>query len=260
METFHANLLPGAARDLVVSKGFGSIDALASAYHGANRVLGGAADVLTIPTEASTPEQITAFRTKLGVPETPADYKFDLANVKNVSEPMVQFGREMFHKIGVPANQAQAALNMWESFIGEQNRTATSKLEKDNTAEVQAIKDRLGAGADEFLAGGKRTVQAMGLSDASLARLEDAAGAGAVVELMGIIGKGLSEGNFTPGGGSGGIDAHLATPEAAQAEINRLQGDGEFGKKYRDAKHPEHGEALKRMEALFAAVSKKQNA
>ncbi len=254
---FHESLLPGAARDLIVSKGFGNANEVVNAYHNANRVLGGATDVLTIPGEGSSPEQIAAFRGKLGIPETPAGYEFDLSKVKNVNEPMVEFGRKMFHEIGVPANQAQKALDMWEDFIGEQNRTLDSGATTANEAEVAKIRSDLGAGADEFFANAKRAVAAMGMTDESLGRLEAAAGSGAIVELMGKIGKGLSEGSFIPGGGSGADDA-LASPEAAQAEIKRLQGSEEFQKKFLTAKHPEHGEALKRMEALFAATTAKK--
>lgn len=257
--SFHAGLLPGAARDLIVSKGFGSANEVVNAYFQANRVLGGATDVLTIPQDGSTPEQVAAFRSKLGVPDTAAGYEFDLSQVKHVSEPMVEFSRKMFHEIGVPANQAQKALQMWENFIGEQNATLNSASEALNQAQVDAVKASLGSGADDFFANAKRAVIAMGLSNDALAKLEAAAGAGAVVELMGKIGKGLKEGAFTPGVGGGADDA-LTSPEAAQTEINKLQGNKEFLDKYTNKQHPEHTEALKRMEALFAATTQVKKA
>jgi len=245
-------LAPGAARDLVVTKGYGNPDEIANAYYNANKILGGATDVLTIPGEKATPEQITAFRTKLGVPTDAAGYEFDLTKIKNVNEPMVEFGRKMFHEIGVPAKQAQRALDMWEDFVGEQNRSMDATAETKNIAEVDAVKAKLGAGAEEFLANGKRAVAAMGLSDEALGRMESAAGAGAIVELLGIMGKGLREGAFLPGAGAQ-QDETLNSPEAAQAEIAKLQGSKEFQEKYNNANHPEHAAALKRMEQLFAA-------
>ncbi len=239
-------------------KNYGSVPDLANAYWNANKSLNGATDIVTIPGADATPEQIAAYRGKLGVPGEVAGYDehIKLDGIQNVNEPLLNFGKEMMHKAGVPAGEAQGVIDMWEKFVGDQNTVAETAQAEANNAEIAQIKKDVGDQFDTLVDNGKRAVRALGLSDAELAGIEGAAGTASVMKLMAQLGKGLREGNVSPPGAPQGSGQELSSPAAANTEINRLRGDAGFSDKYNNPAHPQHKEAIDQMAKLYEAANR----
>jgi len=247
---------PGPVRDLMATKNYSSTDELANAYWNANKALNGAADVLTIPGVEATEEQKTAYRTQLGIPADIKGYddSIKLDGINNVNEPLLAFAKQAMFDADVPAAKAQQMIDSWEKFVATQNEAFETDAKAKSDAAIAALRTEVGGEFDTLIDNGKRAVQALGLPDADLAAIEQAAGTAPVMRLLSQLGSRIREGglNVPPGGGGGGQE--FTTPEAAQAEINRLNADATFQEAYTKAEHSQHAEAVRKMAALFATV------
>lgn len=263
---WETTLEPGPVRDLMAAKRYGEkapdekgvIRELANSYWNANRALNGNDNVVPIPGENATQDEIKAFRSRMGIPDDVNGYDqhIDLSKVRNVDQGTLDFGKNLMHELGVPASKAQTMIDRWEEFVGKMNEDAQVAAKTANENEIAELKRAHGAEFDTMVENGRKAVKTLGLSDAALARIEDGIGGGAVMELMARLGKGLREGrvgdpNPNP------ADTALSSPQAAQREISRLQGDSQFQEQYNNAQHPLHKEAVQRMAQLFATANAK---
>lgn len=231
--------------------------ALAEQYHNANKYIltNGARDVIGVPTKEAGPEAWDRVYTALGRPPSPDAYQLKLdAPEGQVNGEFLTFGRGLMHKFGVPAERAQEFVN---DYMAYEQKTAAAEGQRQEQV-ITEIKQREGAAFESKVARGQEAVRKLGLSAELLGSVEKQLGTGPMLQLFMALGSRISEGQFLTGGG-GGAAPDPAQMNAAQAtaEINRLQADDAFSKAYYDAQHPEHGSALKKMEALYAARSRR---
>jgi hypothetical protein len=239
-------------RTLMTQKGFDkdpSGNMLATSYYHANKALSGAKDVVPIPAADAGEDAWNKFYTTMGRPEKPEGYEFKFEEGLKVDEPFQNFAKGFFHKAGIPASRAQALVDAWQGYVKERVAAEETETTTANTQAVAALKSQLGNGADAFIASGQQAIAKLGLSAEALAFFDRHRGSAAIVELAGKLGQKMGgEDTFKNGNSSGGF---ADTPEGAAAEIQRLQGDAEFQKKYTDPRHPEHKTAVERMQQLF---------
>lgn len=245
-------------RELMKTKGYKSPAEAAMAYHNLNKLVSGTnggADVVAVyPGENATTEQLDAFYKKLGRPDAPEGYAIKTPEGVTADEGMVSFAQKTFHAAGLSPKQADVVAEAWNNYVAERAQKDAAQFAADNAAELDQYKANFKGNFDEAVAAGKRVVEALGLEQDVLTKLEGAVGAKAMLEVFSKIGLKSSEGGFTAGAGgsgSGGGSVDAMTPQAATAEVNRLTGDAEFMKKYGDRNHPEHKDAVARMEALY---------
>lgn len=243
-----------AARQHVETKGYKNPAELALANYNLTRLQRGDPTVIGLPGEGATPEDMDAFYAKLGRPETPEGYKLKFAEGTTVDDATLQFGRSAFHKAGLTPQQAQVMAEEWNTFQTAQMSEMQQQVAQANDAELEALKGRWSGDLDKNLEAGRRAVQALGLDNALIERVEGAIGTAAVVELMAVIGRKSDEGGFKAGSQSGDPNdpSSMTKPQVA-ARIQQLQGDAEFMARYTDKNHPNHKDALRTMERLFAA-------
>lgn len=254
-------------RQLLETKQYKTPAELAAAYYSLNKLQNGAPDVLALPGKDATPEQITAFdkavREKKGVPEAPDKYELQLG--EKPDPKFVDFGTKMLHKIGASPKEAQEFVNEWNNFVGQQSADALAAEQAANEAEVTALETKYGPRLTELQTAGGRVVQALGLDQQMVDKLQDKVGYGAVMELFIALGTKITEGNssWLKGGPTPPVNANdpsTMTPQAAQARITQLQGDADFQAKYTGKNHPEHAWAVQQMEALHKKVLEKPTA
>lgn len=243
--------LPDAeAREHVKNKGYTSPAELALANYNLTKIQ---REGVVIPGPNASTEEVKAFQRKLGVPDTPDGYNETLKfeGVK-VDENFLNWGKNTFHELGIPPSQAKALADKWNTYIADYNTKEEQQRAETNDRELADLTSRWGNDLDQNKAAGKRVVEALGLSNDIIERVEANIGTAAIVELLAMIGRKSDEGGFLNGGSGDPNDPANMTKEQAQAAIATLQADDEFQKRYRDAKHPGHKEAVSRMEKLFA--------
>ena len=191
---------------------------LAKAYVEARKLIG-TKQILKIPDEHSTPEEVATYRKAIGVPDTAADYRITrpeaaLAGWDETAEQ--NFLGEM-HKLGTPPHVVQAILNWYGQYLSEAQRGWHREAE----ATSQELRRDWGPDYAANLGVANRAIQQYG-GDA-LVDLYAQNGQGRhplTIKAWAAVGKDLMEAGAIPSTGT----AHL-TPEEAQERITTLQAD-----------------------------------
>jgi hypothetical protein len=222
----------------------------------AQRMVG--ADKVVLPNDKSTPEEIKAFRTKLGVPENPDDYKDfklpeGLTADKLDKERLTLWQKEM-HEAGIPKSQAERLIS---KFLSEEHGHGQAQLQAQakqiENWELQ-VKQEFGTKLDEKLNFSRWAVKEFG--DPELVAVLDSTGLGShpsVVKLLAKIGEQLAD-DKQRGFNSGGPRGGNLTPESAQAALSAFNRDEAKQAALFKADHPQHEIVVKERQALFEAA------
>lgn len=244
-------------REFMKAKQYANPAVASVALYNLNKLQNGAPDVLALPGKDADAAAWDKFYAKLGRPEKPDGYDLKFGEGVQTHGATLAVGKEIFHMLGATPEKAQAAANKWNEFVAKQVQDQTEAIRVQNEQALAALQAQWGKDLDANKAAGHRVLQALkkdGLTDEDLSRVEAQIGSAAVVKMLAIIGKRSSEGTFS-GGNAGGADPNdpsQMSKEQAMKRINELKGDATFVAKYQDKTHPQHGEAVKLMEALFA--------
>lgn len=96
------------------------------------------------PGEKATPEEITAFRKALGVPDKADAYEIPTVEGQENSPEMMKWARETFHKIGLTAEQGKAIATYWNQFMSAMVKAELDAAEKARSDAETALKTELG--------------------------------------------------------------------------------------------------------------------
>ena len=111
---------------------FTEIDALAKSYINATKMIG--QDKIVIPTKNSGQEAWDEAYTKLGRPESPEKYTFDVkSDVVNMDESAIKSFAEQSHKLGLNNKQAEGILDFYKN-----NMEGTAQQAKIDTETAQS--------------------------------------------------------------------------------------------------------------------------
>jgi hypothetical protein len=200
-----------------------------------------------VPGEGAKPEEITAFRTAIGVPEKADGYKlpqiengkFDPSraegpdNLKHVplDEAVIGRLRESAHAHGAPAAAFEGMVKDFVMLQLEEQAAATKAGDEEAAAKLK----EWGGAKAENLANVDSAARALGLSRADMSGLRSALGAGRALDLLAKLGGGMSEDTLISGGrGRFGVSG-----AEAKAELDRMKADPELAKKILVAGTPE---------------------
>jgi len=238
-------------RDWLKSKGYKTADDVVKSYREAEKQLRNGGK-FAVPDEKATPEEVAAFRSAIGVPDAPDKYEFAAPEGEEVDASFAEPMRKIAHESGVPA---PAFKSLAEGFIAWQ----ADQLEAMKVAEDQDADALLTSWGDQrasHLADVNRAMQALGLTAVDVAGMqrgfaliEGKPGSRKTLELLARLGAGMSEDALIGGGGSRRFGV---TGAEAQAEIDKLIGDKDFGEKLR-AKDPDATARWTRLNAAVAA-------
>lgn len=252
---WHTTIAEDSVRSHVEAKGYKNPAELAMANYQLNKLQRGDPTVIGMPDKDATPEQMSEFYGKLGRPDAPDGYEFKFGEDVKVDDGLMQFARTAFHEAGLTPAQAQAVADKWNEYSAQGSSTLQDQIAEQNTQELTALTEKWGADLEKNKAAGQLAVKALGADEALLSKVENQIGSAALVELMALIGRKSDEGTLTGGGGGG--DPALPenmSKEQAQARIDELRGDEAFDKKYNDANHPEHKDAVAMLTRLYARI------
>lgn len=249
---WYAAIPEESVRQTMEAKAYKNPAQLAMAYSNLLKLQNGNDSVIAVPGKDATPEQIKAFNTKMGIPETADAYDFAFPQDAKVDDKTVAFGKNLLHKLGVPATKAKDAGEMWNQFVQEQQTALQEQQNAANTEALTKLEQEWGADLQANKAAGQRALAALKLDDATMQAIEGAIGAAPIVKLLATLGRMSDEGGFTSGGGGDPSVPENMSKEAAAAKIKELSGDAEFQKAYTDANHPNHKEKVEYMSRLYA--------
>lgn len=100
------------------------------------------------PGEGATEEEVAAFRSAMGIPETPDDYEFPETEGLEQDEQVMEWARGTFHKAGLSKEQAALISQSWDGFIlGMEQANEDASKEAFKTAQ-ESLKTDWGADYD----------------------------------------------------------------------------------------------------------------
>lgn len=198
-------------------------------YQGAEKLIGvPPAQLLRLPNDTSTKEDLDAFYSKLGRPADAKGYEFKAPD--GVDRTFLDAAAGKFHELGLTTKQAQG-LREWYDGQG----TAATEAQKqqgllDNQSQQAALKTEWGAAYDAKITQARMFANQAGIDAPTLDKLQSVMGFDGVMKFMAGLGAKIGEGSFPTG--DRGTAFGALTPAQAQAEIKALQNDKEFRGKY----------------------------
>jgi len=227
------------------------VGGLAKSYVHAQSMIG--ADKIVIPKPDASPAEMADFYNKLGRPGAAEGYRFSETTVEGVpkDEATQKWARDIFHKHGLTQKQADG---LYQDYVTKVGGDMRSMQESRGAQREQALEQLRGEWrGNEFDVNvqlAQRAVKTFGSEE--LVKYLNDSGEGdnpMLIRLFANIGKQLGEDQAF--GGRSSQSGFVAGPEAAKAEIGKLQTDTDFQKAYMNKDAPGHKEAVERMERLF---------
>lgn len=218
-------------RDWIKAKGFKDLDGLVKSYREAEKIVRNGAKVVPPGADAKA-DDIAAFRTAIGVPEKVDGYEVKAPDGVELNAPLIARMAEAAFKHGAPKGA-------FEGIVSDYIQAQLDEMNEERTRQDGLASAKLkewGAEKDAKIAQVNIAMRTLGLSAADGGALRSALGADRALDLMAKLGAGMSEDTLLTGGkGRFGV-----SPAEAQAEIDRLKADPEFGKKAVIAGSPEN--------------------
>ena len=248
--------LPDPVKGFAVNKGWKEPGQSVQSYIELERMVGAdkAGRTVLLPGENATPEELAAFRGKLGVPTDATGYEIALPD----GFPDPEFGKlggGLLHKHGIPKANGEAFMADVIAQVqqGETDRAAAEQVEfaKQETA----LKTKWGPDYDKNTEIARRGMAKAGFSPELIDQIEAKAGFAGVMEAMHKLGMQLGEGNFVDddasgGGGFGKSLDHLVAKRLA------LYSDAAWAARYH-ANDPAARNEAKAIEEEIAAARRK---
>lgn len=228
-------------KDAPALQNFKDINGLAKSLVNAQKLIG--ADKIQLPSDKSTEEEWDEFYNKIGRPESPDKYQFNLPEGVEVNEGMLKGFGETAHKLGLNNKQAAELLTWYNSSVGDINQQQAMQEAKTYEEAEKALKTEWGHKYDENISFAQRTAKTFALGEMLAERNLD--NDPAMIKALADIGKSLSEDTIV---GS----TTNPFPNNPNVEINRIMGDKNHP--YHQKDHPQHDDAVKQMNQLFNQI------
>ena len=220
------------------------IPSLAKSYIHAQKLVG--ADKIPVPNKHATEDDWNAVYSRLGRPETPDGYKFNLPEDQKVDEDGLKVFADHAHKLGLLPNQAEGMVKFYNELraneLSSADNTAIAARQKatdELTAEWgQAYKQKLTAANNVVSEVFPKGFMSMNLEDGT--KIGDHP---AVIKAFAALADKMGEDKIVQADGP----AYL-TPKQIDKEIATLQAPGSA---YWDKNHPNHKYAVEEVQALF---------
>lgn len=248
---------PGAWRDSLPDdikgdasiSGFADVPSLAKAYVHARSKIG--ADTAVIPTRETSEEDRATFWAKVGRPEAADKYDLPAEGMPEGFEPDTKRLEHMQGKsfdLGITKQQFAGLARADAEYRNLLTQEVNQTLADQQKAWEQEIRTEFGVAYDQDIQGVNSVIREFG-SDALRTVLHDT-GLGAHPEMLRFCRKLFHAMKNDEVLGRGKPSGLIMSPEAADAEIRKLYADDKFVKSYEKRGHPQHADAVKKMQEL----------
>ena len=231
----------------VSNKGWKEPQDLLMSYRNLEKFAGGAKNLLELPPENATPEQLDAFYSKLGRPADPNEY--GLKAPDGGDPAMVEWFKGTAHKLGLSAKQAQSLFTEFNGMSGSMQEKLQSQMAQDSEKAIGTLKQEWGQAYDQMIGAGRRAATALGYDAGRLSAIEDKLGTAEMLRLFATLGSKMGEDSFAGERSEGGFGT---TPAAAKQQIADLKLDKGFMDKYLSGDKDAVGKLQRLMEAAHA--------
>jgi len=236
-ETNFKDLIPEGFKEEKALDNFNNMEDFVKSYLHAQKLVG--ADKIPVPNKHSTEEDWHEVFKRLGAPETPEDYKYNLKDVELDQNQVQEFNKEA-HKLGLLPRQAESLIK----FYNEMNsNNAASQEEAAAQAQLQTeteLKKEYGPQFSKRLDQAKKlAVNSLGSDFLENTYLKDGSRLGdniKVIKAFSDLADKLSEDEIIKGDGS-----DYMTAKDIEKEINELTQEGSA---YWIKTHPNHNKAV----------------
>ena len=138
---------------------FTEIDALAKSYINATRMIG--SDKVIVPNQNSNEDHWNEVYDKLGRPQSPDKYKFEIkSDVVPFEETSIKQFAENAHKLGLNNKQAQGILEFYKNNVEQSTKQSQIDIETSQAQSQQQLRQEWGRAYDEKLTKAKSIAQA----------------------------------------------------------------------------------------------------
>ena len=221
-----------------------------------------------IPPADDSPEEMTRYYNELGRPEAPDGYKFESLDPTNATPEtlaLIEQLRPVFHSNGITGKQADGLTKaLTEITVREEADKNLAHTERAKLATAELTKKwglasdtrhEMAVRAINYLYGEEGAVLLAGAILPDGSRVGD--NTAFIESLYDNLGAHMTEDQLTVGGSAAPT---IMTPEAAQAEIDKLMLDKDFTGPYYDSTNVEHRSAQEKMKGLYAMANPQQGA
>ena len=239
------SLIPQEYKDERSLQNFSSMDSFVKSYLNANRMVG--LEKLAIPNKHSTESDWDQVYQKLGRPETPDEYKYNLPKESKLDSDSLNAFSKQAHKLGLLPQQADGIIQYYQELANASEINANSKAETSRLEAEQTLRKEFGpAYKDKISAARLLATNTLGNEFISNTLLADGSKLGdnpTVVKAFANLASKLSEDSLVKGEPS----SYLTTSEINK-QIAALQ---QPGSAYFDKNHLNHNAAVQEMQSLI---------
>jgi len=236
-ETNFKDLIPEGFKEEKALDNFNNMEDFVKSYLHAQKLVG--ADKIPVPNKHATEEDWNEVFKKLGAPESPEDYKYDLKDQELDSQQVSEFNKAA-HKLGLLPKQAEGLIKFYNEMNGN---IASSQEETAAQAQLQTeteLKKEYGPQFAKRLDQAKKlAVNSLGSDFLENTYLKDGSRLGdniKVIKAFSELADKLSEDEIIKGDGS-----EYMTAKDIEKEINELTQEGSA---YWIKTHPNHNKAV----------------
>ena len=236
-ETNFKDLIPEGFKEEKALDNFNNMEDFVKSYLHAQKLVG--ADKIPVPNKHATEEDWNEVFKKLGAPESPEDYKYDLKDQELDSQQVSEFNKAA-HKLGLLPKQAEGLIKFYNEMNGN---IASSQEETAAQAQLQTeteLKKEYGPQFAKRLDQAKKlAVNSLGSDFLENTYLKDGSRLGdniKVIKAFSDLADKLSEDEIIKGDGS-----DYMTAKDIEKEINELTQEGSA---YWIKTHPNHQKAV----------------
>ena len=212
--------------------GWDSPEAAVKSYRELETMMSGKMDgFIKIPGEGATEEEIGAYHTAHGRPETPENYEVPKLNNIPEGDTTPQWFTQIAHKVGLNQDQYNTIMGAYDELVEEVGMQEDTALDEDARAGNDALQEKWGADYAAKVAIGNRAVNALDLTSDEIIGLQATLGVERATEMLVGIGALVGSDQSVGFGGDGGGSPFSGDAAWAQTELTKLTNNTQFMEK-----------------------------
>ncbi len=258
-ESSWRNDLPEDLRDHKSLQHYGTVGDLAKSHVHAQQMIG--KDKIVMPGQSATDEEWREVYSKLGMPSTSSEYKFDksagLGEGMEVDENLLGWFTDTAHKVGLNNNQMAKLVELWNENTAELTNMSQDGARQAQEKSALELRKEWGNAFDDNLNLSKTVLNQFFTGQDSDEFLDQQLADGSrigdnpnFIRMMSSIGSFIQEriGEDSIKGLQG---TTARNPNELQDELDKLM---DINGPYGNPKHPEHKSYVRKVEELFAEL------
>jgi hypothetical protein len=247
--------LPVRDAEFAYAKGWENTIDLLRQYRDLEAIVG--PDQVQMPGGDATPEEITAFWSRMGRPETPDGYNISPGESASGYDTMLSdWFRNAAHAVHMPVDMAESLHDRFREQAAEASAEYWQQDEQERKESEATLRQEWGRGFDARIEDAQRAVHRLGGD--TLKQIFNETGLGdhpALIRAFSEMGRFLAGGgNTAPNAPATAAPSHTSGTTQAQREILRLRSDDKFMTAYGDRTHPSHNIAQEQMDELHSVA------